>query len=440
MTFRLAGRSATDTAGLLRDAVHVLVDNWHGHATVPSRSLYPHQWSWDSAFTALGLRHWAPRRAATELLSLFGAQWSDGRIPHIAFDPAVDPDAYFPGPTFWRSATVVGHPPIDTSGIIQPPLHATAAVAVVDKLSEDGLAFARRAYPCLVAQHDYLRRRRSVGPAGLAAVVHPWETGMDNSPAWDTPLHAVPADQSLFDTYTRRDLEHAGTAERPTDEDYARYIRLALDYRDHGYDDGWVRAEGGFCVVDPAFNALWAWAEIALADLATRIGADPAGHRAEAARLTRALVGQLWSPATGLFAARDVRTGQQLGEPTVSGLIPLVLPDLPAEVVAAVHATLLGDRFRVGRAYGVASFDLTDPRHDPRRYWRGPSWLNTTWLVAQGLRQHGYSGLAAQLESDVVTLTARSGLREYFHPLTGSGHGTDRFSWSAALLIDILQR
>jgi hypothetical protein len=211
VTTRLADRRTTETDGLLRDAVHVLIDNWHGHSTVPSRSLYPHQWSWDSAFIALGLRHWAPQRAATELLSLFGAQWSDGRIPHIAFNPAVDPDAYFPGPTFWRSADVVGHPPIDTSGIIQPPVHATAAVAVADGLGNDGVAFARRAYPCLVAQHDYLRRRRSVGPAGLAAVVHPWETGMDNSPAWDSPLHAVPAYLSLFDTYTRRDLEHAGT-------------------------------------------------------------------------------------------------------------------------------------------------------------------------------------------------------------------------------------
>ena len=319
-------------------------------------------------------------------------------------------------------------------------MHATAAAAVAEGLGEDGVAFARRAYPCLIAQHDYLRRRRSVGPVGLAAVVHPWETGMDNSPAWDSPLHVVPADLSLFDTYTRRDLEHAGTGERPTNEDYARYIRLALDYRDHGYDDEWVRAEGEFCVVDPTFNALWAWAEIALADLAARIGADPTGHRAEATRLTRALVDQLWSAEAALFVARDVRTGQQLGERTVSGLIPLVLPDLPAEIVSAVHDTSVGDRFRVGAAYGVPSFDLTDPRHDPQRYWRGPSWLNTTWLVAQGLRQHGHDDLASRLDSDIVALTARSGLREYFHPLTGTGHGTDRFSWSAALLIDVLLR
>ena len=39
-----------------------------------------------------------------------------------------------------------------------------------------------------------------------------------------------------------------------------------------------------------------------------------------------------------------------------------------------------------------------------------------------------------------MALTGQSGLREYFNPLTGTGHGTDRFSWSAALLIDVLAR
>ena len=151
-----------DRDRLARAAVRVLIENWHGHATVPSRSLYPHQWSWDSAFIALGLERFVPRRAAAELLSLFGAQWSDGRIPHIAFNPAVPDDAYFPGPSFWRSAEIDGHPPIDTSGIIQPPVHAVAAAAVIQGLREEGQAFADRVYPYLVAQNSYLRQRRTV--------------------------------------------------------------------------------------------------------------------------------------------------------------------------------------------------------------------------------------------------------------------------------------
>ncbi len=81
--------AAAETVGrghrerLLRGAIRVLLQNWHGNAKVPSRSLYPHQWSWDSAFIALGLQHISPERAATELFSLFGAQWADGRIPQI---------------------------------------------------------------------------------------------------------------------------------------------------------------------------------------------------------------------------------------------------------------------------------------------------------------------------------------------------------------------
>ncbi len=425
---------------LLREALQVLIGNWHGHSTVPSRGLYPHQWSWDSAFIALGLRHWAPRRAATELLSLFGAQWGDGRIPHIVFNPAVHAEAYFPGPAFWRSATVADAPPVATSGIIQPPVHAVAALAVTEGLGADGPAFARRAYPCLVAQNDYLRQRRTVGPSGLAAVVHPWETGMDNSPAWDDPLHAVEADLALFDTYTRRDLGHAGEGERPTDEDYARYIRLALDYRESGYDDDDVRAHGGFLVLDPAFNALWAWSELALAELAARIGVPEQPHLAEAERITNSLVDALYSPADGLFLAWDARRERSLGARTVGGLVPLVLPGLDPAVVAALVATVTGPSFGAGRAgvRGVPSFDLTDPGHDPQRYWRGPSWLNMTWLVARGLARHGYDDLAGALDDDVVALVAGAGLHEYFHPLAGTGHGTDRFSWSAALLIDVL--
>lgn len=424
---------------LQREAIRVLLQNWHGHATVPSRSLYPHQWSWDSAFIALGLQHISPERAATELLSLFGAQWADGRIPQIVFNPAVADDAYFPGPSVWGSSMVNGHPPVATSGIIQPPVHAVAVASIGPRLGEHGLRFAERAYPCLVDLNAYIRQRRMVD-GGLAVLVHPWETGLDNSPAWDHPLAAVPADHTLFNTYTRRDVAHAGVGERPTNDDYARYIRLMLMYRDHGYDDDWVRAEAEFRVVDPAFNALWAWSELALADIARRLGRDDGGHLAEAGRITAAMVDRLWSAEYGMFLARDARSGRLLPERTVAGLIPLVLPGLPSEVVAALVKTATGEAFRLGAAevHGVPSFDLTDERHEPRRYWRGPTWLNTTWLVARGLQVHGHHELARRLDDDLVRLVGKSGFREYFHPRTGRGHGTRSFSWSAALLIHVL--
>ena len=65
--------------------------------------------------------------------------------------------------------------------------------------------------------------------------------------------------------------------------------------------------------------------------------------------------------------------------------------------------------------------------------------MNTTWLISTGLRRHGFSELAAKLDSDLVALAQRSGFREYFNPVTGSGHGTHRFSWTAAIVLHILR-
>jgi hypothetical protein len=147
--------SAAEAAELEATARAVLDDNWLGASTVPSRSLYPHQWSWDSAFVAMIGRSWYDQqRAQTELETLFNAQWANGMLPHIVFNPAVPPDGYFPGPDFWQSHRASGQPEgVATSGITQPPLHAAAALEVYRHAADppQALAFLERLYPKLVA-------------------------------------------------------------------------------------------------------------------------------------------------------------------------------------------------------------------------------------------------------------------------------------------------
>ncbi|MGW5747309.1 amylo-alpha-1,6-glucosidase [Amycolatopsis sp. NPDC003861] len=396
-------------------AVEVLAGNWLGASTVPSRGLYPHQWSWDSAFIALGLRHLSPERARRELVTLFEAQWADGRVPHIVFDPGTPPEAYFPGPSFWQAGR--------TSGLVQPPVHARAVLAVHETAPDR--EFLAALYPKLVAWHDYLRTGRDAGGRGLVAIVHPWESGMDNSPAWDEPLSRVP----LATGFVRRDLEHGEAGDRPSDDDYGRYVRLAAAYRDSGYADA-----GEFVVEDPGFNALLADAELALAQIAEELGLPSDAHREAAARVEKALQETLWD--NGFFFARDVCTGSLIREHTCAGLLPLVLPDLA--VAPALLETATGPRFRLGRVHGVPSYDLTAPGFDPGRYWRGPSWSNVGWLVRHGLLRHGEFALAARLREDLVETAAQTGFAEYVDPLTGAGHGTRSFSWTAALAVDLL--
>ncbi|MEU9335830.1 hypothetical protein AB0D49_22050 [Streptomyces sp. NPDC048290] len=445
-------------------AARVLERNWTGTSTVPSRSLYPHQWSWDSAFIAIGLRHLSPLRAQTELETLFRAQWGDGRVPHIVFNPSVPLDAYFPSPDFWRSSAAgrtAGAPrTVQTSGIVQPPVHALAVWFT--HLADPGLSRARGfltgMYPKLAAWHRYLLHRRDLGGAGLASVVHPWEQGMDNSPAWDAPLaRVVPAPGRSF---RRADLDHGAAEDRPTDLDYGRYVRLAADYRDGGYAD----APGAFMVEDPAFNALLIASEHALARIAGELGATGTARHARAERLTAVLLDRLWDPASGMFLCRDLRDGDETGaragsrrpggarrsggsvlggelvpERAVSGLVPLMLPTLPREIAATLVRTLTGPHFGLGASTRlVPSYDLLGESFDPHRYWRGPAWFNTGWLVERGLRRHGEPERADALRSALVDSALSSGFAEYVDPYTGGACGAAGFGWTAALTLDLL--
>jgi hypothetical protein len=412
----------------------VLAANWRGGSTVPSPRQYPHQWGWDAAYIAIGWSWLDPVRAATELESLLRGQWPDGRVPHIVFQPGVPEDAYFPGPHFWVPPT----PPagkvggVATSGLTQPPLHARAALEVAER-SDGGGEFLVRVFPLLAAQHEYLAGRRDIGGGGLAAIVHPWESGLDDSPAWDEPLAAVELPPHGVEPYERRDRRHVDPSERPSDAAYDRFVHLAGAYRDAGYaDDG----SGQFLVEDPLFNAIWLWSTHALAEIAERVGEDAGPFREAAAGIHAALHARLWDGER--FRPRDLRSGRLLEPRTILSLAPLLDPDLPADVAAQLAAELESPHFRAPGGIGVASFDLLGAGFDRRRYWRGPVWANLNWLLARGLRGHGLEAPARALEDLTVRLVEDAGLREYFDPLSGEGLGSGDFSWTAAAVVDIL--
>jgi glycogen debranching enzyme len=85
----------------------------------------------------------------------------------------------------------------------------------------------------------------------------------------------------------------------------------------------------------------------------------------------------------------------------------------------------------------VPSNDLTAPTFDPRLYWRGPTWVNTNWLLWRGLHRHGYAEEAGLVRAGVFEAVRTSGLHEYFDPFDGTGRGSAAFGWTAALAIDM---
>lgn len=431
-------------AATLRDAARVLDANWLGASTVPSRSLYPHQWSWDAAFISIGRSWYDEARARLELLTLFDAQWSNGMLPHIIFNPAIPVGAYFPGPDFWDSRRSP-HAPRDrpTSGITQPPIHAAAVLEMHrHAVDVDGSrAFLEAIYPRLVAQHDYLSRDRDPTSIGLPAIVHPWESGLDDSPAWDRLLKGLAMPPGERPTYRRFDTDHAEAADRPTDAAYDAFVYLAARYRDGGYDDAHLLDAAPFAIAGPLFSAIYLWSTHALTEIATMIGADPGPHREAAARIGRAIVDHLWDADDRAFYPRDLRSNRLEPEETIVSFAPLLDPDLPSALVDAVCERLESVCFHpdAPEHFVVPTYSVRSPGFDRRRYWRGPVWLNTNWLLWRGLRLHGRTALADEIANSSLALVGRSGFREYFEPFDGSGHGSDDFSWSASLAIDFIR-
>lgn len=431
---------------LLRQARAVLDLNWTGSFTKPALRQYPHQWSWDSAFIAVGYARYDQGRAQQELGSLFAAQWADGRVPHIVFHE-IDPAApYFPGPGFWQVERSP-HAPLGyhTTGIVQPPIHASAVLHIVRHAAGQApaLAFAAEMFPKLQAWHDFLYRERDPHGEGLVFICHPWESGQDNSPLWDPVLNRMALQPEQVPSYQRADTRAVDPAERPLQFDYDRYVYLVDFFRRRDYDQGRIFAEGcPFLVQDVLFNTLLCRAEQDMAELARLLGADPTLHGQRAAATAAAIDAKLWDESRSLYADYDLAIDAPIPMPALAGFAPLYagVPDAvrARQMVDYLGGPAFGLAVAGGTAYPAASYDRSAPGYSPRRYWRGPVWIQMNWLMMHGLVKYGYTGHAARLRQAIVELPAVGGFREYFDPETGAGYGAETFSWTAALLIDVL--
>ena len=260
---------------LRSEAEAVLDTNWLGHSTKPSAHLYPHQWSWDSAFIAIGnARCGRTDRAVVELRRLVDAQWSTGMVPHMVFDQ--EATGYFPSAELWGTRSIAVMPDgLLTSGMCQPPVHALAVREVAANLDDA----ARRTFlgemsERLQAWHDYLHRTRAVD-SGLIELWHPWEAGMDNSPVWDAALARLDPAPDDIPPYRRIDTDVADAGERPTADHYDRYIYLLEQLRRVEYQPR-DPTQLPFRVCDVLFNALLADADAELAAIVTELGSTGA--------------------------------------------------------------------------------------------------------------------------------------------------------------------
>jgi hypothetical protein len=431
-----------DEVDLISEAKMVLDFNWTGHYTKPGPRLYPHQWSWDSALIAIGYSHYYQERATRELTHLFDSQWKNGLLPQIVFDPHFG--RYFPGIDFWHAYESPDAPEhVRTSGIVQPPVHATAVRRVYERAEDDSGArsFLEYAFSKLMAWHDYLYRERDPEGEGLVYIRHPWESGMDNSPMWDSIMERLQLGPTQIPKYQRADTHFAATEDRPLDSAYDRFAYLVHLFAERDYDEVRIREDCPFLVQDVLFNALLCQADKDLAQIARALGEDGGSFEKRAEKTARAMNEKLWDEEHSIYLDFDLAAQRLIYVYVAPNFVPL-FAGIPDAGRARRMVGVLDDA-----GFGLSDHAITPvPSYDrygfaffPTRYWRGPVWININWLLAQGLDRYGYEDHARHLRKAIVSLCRDEGFYEYFDPLTGTGRGSDLFSWTAALLLDVMK-
>lgn len=359
---------------------------------VPSKIGYVGLWQWDTYFIAVGLRHGDPELAREQLDLALRFPTADGQLPDVVHEegilassddlPAADRE------TLRRAGSAVADPSAPVP-LTKPPLTAWAlrkVLEVDDPNVDEG--WARRMIGTIRRSQDWWFAHSDLDGDGLPEYGHPYSSGLDDSPVFDGPLPTTTPDLAAY--LIRQDRE--------------------------------------------------------LAELVERWGAEPepdagraaaaSAHRERAMRtLERLLI--LWDEPRGRFWS--LAAGRPVDSDTIVGLMPLLTGGLPGAVVDRL-VTALDDPDRFATPWPIPTVAVGDPDHAPQRMWRGPVWVNTNALVAEGLERSGHSARARRLAERTVELVMHAGgPHEYFDPHTGerAASATTAFGWSAALFIDL---
>ncbi len=179
----------------------------------------------------------------------------------------------------------------------------------------------REVFPALLCWQRWFHTQRNADGTGLACLVHPWESGTDDSPRWLQAIASItPVD---LPAYRRRDTVHVSSSQRPHQADYDRFIHLVNVFRTNRYDPQALLEKSPFLVQDVLTNSILHRADRDLRALAESIGEPTAEIDGWIAQARDVFSTRFWDEERGLFFDYDLRARSPIRVNTMAVFLPL---------------------------------------------------------------------------------------------------------------------
>ncbi|MDC3125936.1 trehalase family glycosidase [Candidatus Pelagibacter sp.] len=413
---------------LIEKAKKVLLGNKKKGFTLPTNSkLYPAQWKWDSGFIALGYSHFNLKYALDEISTLLKGQWKDGMIPHILFHDLNT--NYYPNHSVWNCGNK-----IHSSGITQPPVLAVILKKILDKnkVTDKEKIKIKSIVKKLKKYHVWLIKYRDPKNTGLVSILHPWESGYDNSPLWDYSMSEVKIEKNL--KYKRGDNKIINPEYRPLDEDYDRYVSIKNHLKKNKYNPKNLYNKSMFNVVDVGFNSIFLRAN---KDLLLLLKKFKLQHNELEKFILRSerQIEKLYNEKKGVFTNYDIKNKKKIIVPSITNYF-ILFADLKNQSINKKIIKKL-KKHNQNKKYLFSSIKPNYRKFEEKRYWRGPVWINCNWIIYQGVKNKDIK-FANIIKNKTINLIKKNGFYEYYSFKTGKAFGANNFSWTASLFLDLI--
>jgi hypothetical protein len=359
-------------------------------------------------FRAIGLMHTDWNAAANEIKTLFAGQWKNGMLPHLIFGGKNESVK-----DFWEMETSLFAPDtVLTSGVTQLPIYGVVLLKMYQLLENknDAIPFLHEMYPKIHAFHQYLYTYRDDNEEGLVALIHPYESGTEDSPMWDSILDRMPVESN-----EAKEL----VGEESRGYDFMRYMDLISLYQKYNYSEEKIAKKCPIRVQDPYFNAVLSWSNEAMIEIGRILREDVTDFVLWNELTVYSMNDKLWDEEQGIYNAYDMVSETYIDGNTLSGMLAIAA-DVPNIDQAENILRNVKDEFFSGNAQNpiflCPTYDVTAENIQYSKKQRGAVSIVQNWILYQGLKRFEMNAVADKVKKDSLELVSIYGFCEFFNP------------------------